>query len=162
MRILVDQHVSGRHRNDSRRRECSRPRIRVERPRRSGAAERLLGGLKTALLIVLVGGLATALIVLVPYLESDAGSSSAQSHDFVEASAPALPSLREGLVDFELTEDYEYIVAEGETLSEIADRFAIDYELLADANALRNPHTISVGQRILIPAPDSRELVAEQ
>ena len=60
-----------------------------------------------------------------------------------------------GEVAFERTEDSEYIVAEGETLSEIANRFDLSYEQLAIYNELADPDTLSPGQRILVPSIDA-------
>ncbi len=60
-----------------------------------------------------------------------------------------------GEVAFERTEDSEYIVAEGETLSEIANRFDLSYELLASYNELADPDTLAPGQRILVPSIDA-------
>jgi LysM domain-containing protein len=59
-----------------------------------------------------------------------------------------------GEVSFERTEDSEYVVADGETLSEIANRFDLSYEILASYNELANPDTLVPGQRILIPSVD--------
>jgi hypothetical protein len=107
-------------------------------------------------MIVLIMGLATTLIVLVPYLEEGSEGMREGTDVVLRASAPALPSLRDGLVDFELTEDIEYIVQEGETLSEIAHRYDVDYELLADFNGLSDPDTIDAGETIVVPGPSSR------
>ena len=60
-----------------------------------------------------------------------------------------------GEVFFERTEDSEYIVADGETLSEIAHRFDLSYEMLAGYNELANPDTLVPGQRILVPSVDT-------
>ena len=60
-----------------------------------------------------------------------------------------------GEVSFERTEDTEYIVADGETLSEIANRFDLSYEMLAAYNELTNPHAVVPGQRIVIPSVDT-------
>lgn len=60
-----------------------------------------------------------------------------------------------GEVGFERTEDSEYIVAEGETLSEIAGLFDLSYEILASYNELADPDTLSPGQRILVPSIDT-------
>ncbi len=60
-----------------------------------------------------------------------------------------------GEVAFERTEDSEYIVAEGETLSEIANRYDLSFELLASYNELADPNTLVPGQRILVPSTDA-------
>jgi LysM domain len=60
-----------------------------------------------------------------------------------------------GEVFFERTEDSEYVVADGETLSEIANRFDLSYGILAGYNELANPDTLQPGQRILIPSVDT-------
>ncbi|MCK4516843.1 MAG: LysM peptidoglycan-binding domain-containing protein, partial [Spirochaetaceae bacterium] len=45
--------------------------------------------------------------------------------------------------------------AEGETLSEIANRFDLSYEILASYNELADPDTLLPGQRILVPSIDA-------
>jgi len=65
-------------------------------------------------------------------------------------------------VEFERTDDIEYIVAEGETLSEIARRFEIDYETLAGFNDLTNPNAIAAGQVIVVPGTTNRLLGPEE
>jgi nucleoid-associated protein YgaU len=106
-----------------------------------------------ALLVVVLLGLVGGLIWLVPRLEE---ASASVGDDVVLASGPTVPPLRSGLVDFELTEDVEYIVSEGETLSEIARRFEIGYQELADYNALTDPNTIVAGQVIVVPGTSLR------
>lgn len=60
-----------------------------------------------------------------------------------------------GEVAFERSEESEYIVAEGETLSGIAYRFDLSLELLASYNEIASPDTLVPGQRILIPSIDT-------
>jgi LysM repeat protein len=45
-----------------------------------------------------------------------------------------------------------YEVEPGDTLSEIADRFGIDVETLAEANDITDPDLIYPGQVLIIPA----------
>lgn len=46
-----------------------------------------------------------------------------------------------------------YVVASGDTLSMIAQRFGIDAVELARVNKLDDPDTLSIGQRLVVPAP---------
>jgi nucleoid-associated protein YgaU len=123
----------------------------------------LLVRLRTTLLLLLTVALVVSFAFLVPELEAEAERAGAagDAGAILEASAPSLPSLRTGLVEFERTEDVEYIVAEGETLSEIAQRHRIEYETLARYNDLRDPNTIVAGQVIVVPGTTSL-LGAEQ
>ncbi|MGQ9572803.1 MAG: LysM peptidoglycan-binding domain-containing protein [Dehalococcoidia bacterium] len=45
-----------------------------------------------------------------------------------------------------------YEVQRGDTLSEIADRFGVDMETLAEANDIADPDLIHPGQVLIIPA----------
>jgi membrane-bound lytic murein transglycosylase D len=45
-----------------------------------------------------------------------------------------------------------YVVRPGDTLSSIARRYDLDVTTLAKSNGIRSPYTLSVGQRLLIPA----------
>ncbi len=109
--------------------------------------------------------LAAALIILVPELEAD--SAAEADHDppegAVQAMSPSFepPSIRSGLVDFELTDDIEHLVEKGETLIHIARRYQIAYQVIADYNDLKNPNSISVGQMIRIPGTVSRPIPGE-
>ena len=53
-------------------------------------------------------------------------------------------------------EDGVYIVAPGDTLGVIANRFGIPLDLLIQANDISDPNRINVGQRLLIPTADGR------
>ncbi len=44
-----------------------------------------------------------------------------------------------------------HVVREGETLTSIASRYGVSVDLLISANKLKDPNTISVGQRLTIP-----------
>jgi len=57
-------------------------------------------------------------------------------------------------VEFERNEDMDYIVAPGDTLSDIAHKFDLDSDVLADYNDLANPNALVPGQRLLIPGLD--------
>ncbi len=122
----------------------------------------VLSTLRTAGLALLTVALGAALVVLVPELEDEAARAAADRQDAaLQAAVSSFPTPQSGLVEFERTEDIEYFVEEGETLSSIARRYQIDYPLLAEYNELTNPHTISVGQRITIPGTTSRRLLGE-
>jgi LysM repeat protein len=74
----------------------------------------------------------------------------------VLASAPLRTLSEPPLVTFERTEDEEYLVEDGQTLSEIAALFGLDYYYLAEVNRLEDPDQVHAGQRIVIPpAPDN-------
>jgi membrane-bound lytic murein transglycosylase D len=45
-----------------------------------------------------------------------------------------------------------HIVRRGDTLGEIADKYGLDVKAVASSNNLRKPYTLSVGQRLEIPA----------
>jgi LysM repeat protein len=49
----------------------------------------------------------------------------------------------------------EYSVQQGDTLSSIAQRFGTTADELARINALTNPNTLDIGQKLKIPAPPS-------
>jgi LasA protease len=60
--------------------------------------------------------------------------------------ARVLPPLR--------TEPEQYTVKAGDTLGTIAQEFSTSLDRLVDANNLINPNLLSVGQVLMIPAPD--------
>lgn len=45
-----------------------------------------------------------------------------------------------------------HVVANGDTLSEIARRYGLPVSVLADTNNLKNPDSLSIGQSLIIPA----------
>ncbi|MFW5686387.1 MAG: LysM peptidoglycan-binding domain-containing protein [Spirochaetota bacterium] len=110
------------------------------------------------LLTLVVAGLAGGLIWLVPQLEEASGG---VDGEIELAAAPGLRAPQGGLVEFELTEDLEYIVADGETLSEIARRFDLSYGELADYNGIEDANTIVAGEVIVVPGTFSRRLAQD-
>lgn len=44
-----------------------------------------------------------------------------------------------------------YTVVAGDTLSEIGERFGVDYLRIAEANQIANPDLIQIGQVLVIP-----------
>ncbi len=154
MRVLGDQDVASRKKKRRRRSRTARF------PNVSG----LLARLRTVLLSLLTVALGVSLVFLVPELEAEAerAAETGASGAALEAGAPELRALQAGLVEFERTDDIEYIVAEGETLSEIARRFDIEYETLAGFNELKNPHAIAAGQVIVVPGTTNRLLGSEE
>ena len=135
---------------------------RQEPPRLTAQMRRKIGiVVRIGALGLVVAGLATGLVII----GNDAGAAEALattvvSEDlersvmtFTGPMAGDLSGL--GEVAFERTEDSEYIVAEGETLSEIASRFDLSYEILASYNELADPDTLLPGQRILVPSIDA-------
>jgi LysM repeat protein len=55
----------------------------------------------------------------------------------------------------------DYTVAEGDTLSEIADTFGVSVELLAEANGIEDPDFILVGQVLRIPGAGETQTVSD-
>ncbi|CAN5686985.1 hypothetical protein BH23CHL5_BH23CHL5_18230 [soil metagenome] len=47
----------------------------------------------------------------------------------------------------------EYVVEEGDTLSDIADAFGVSPQQIVQENGLANPDAIFVGQTLRVPAP---------
>ncbi len=167
MQVLAEQHVSSRR---------SHPRHRRPRRTRTGATSRAssraaagehlarsLSAFRTAALTLLTIALGAALVVIVPELEEAAARTAGDepADAAIQAAISPFTTPPAGLVEFEQTDDIEYFVEEGETLSAIARKHRIDYRLLADYNALANPHALSVGQRITIPGTTSRLLLRE-
>lgn len=52
------------------------------------------------------------------------------------------------------TQAESYVVQPGDSLARIASRFGIGLSTVVKANAIENPDLISVGQQLVIPAPD--------
>ena len=50
------------------------------------------------------------------------------------------------------TSNNEYIVVSGDTLSALASKFGTTVQAIAQANGIKNPDLIFVGQRLTIPA----------
>ena len=71
-----------------------------------------------------------------------------------ESPATADLPLVSGVVEFERNEDTDYVVAPGDTLSGIADRFDLKYDILAQYNGITDPDSLVPGQRLLIPSED--------
>ena len=65
-------------------------------------------------------------------------------------------------VTFERSEPEEYLVENGETLSEIAAMYDLEWSYLAEFNDLSDPDRLKPGQRIMIPAERDRLLQSEQ
>ena len=51
------------------------------------------------------------------------------------------------------TEEIVYVVVRGDTLGEIAKRFGVTVEAIAQANDIANVNRLEVGQQLLIPPP---------
>lgn len=155
--VLTEQHIATRRHGPRRSSPTRLARVHRERPRRrrskSGERAGRVGSIiRTALLIVLTIGLAGTLAIILPELES---APTEDDRVVLEATAPALPEIRSGLVELELTEGTEHIVADGETLSGIARRYNVDLGRLATHNDLADPNAIAEGQLIVIPGPVS-------
>lgn len=163
-RFLDEQNIR-RRRSRGRpvsRRKHDRVLDRQDRPRLTAQVRRRVGTvIRIGALGLVIAGLATGLVII----GNDSGAAEALAttvvSDDLERSAmtftgPMVGDLSGlGEVAFERTEDSEYIVAEGETLSEIANRFDLSYEQLATYNELADPDTLSPGQRILVPSIDA-------
>ena len=63
-----------------------------------------------------------------------------QPGDVLRISGAAMPSVSR-----------RYVVRRGDTLARIAQRFGTSVEVLKDANGIRNPHQIQLGQELVIP-----------
>lgn len=156
---------------------------RQERARTDWAGmERLGASVRIAVLVAAIGALVAGLVMV--GLDSSAADSLAADvvADDVQRAAVAPPQAggaSDGLpgegeeaaeartpgagtaqmralppVGFERTEDYEYVVAEGDTLSGIAADFDLTFRLLADYNDLDDADELVPGQRIIIPGDD--------
>lgn len=51
---------------------------------------------------------------------------------------------------------YEYTIEQGQTLSEIARVYKTSVKAIQDANGIKNPASVRVGQKIVIPVPSSK------
>jgi hypothetical protein len=115
---------------------------------------------KTLSLIVVAAGLAYALVAHVPELATVVRSES-QAESFEAASMPdfanVLASIPQREVVFDMTDDLEYLVQKGETLSEIATRNSLSTELLAEYNGLSNADLLIEGQVIVVPGRRNRD-----
>ena len=50
------------------------------------------------------------------------------------------------------------MVESGDTLSTIADKFpGVTWQQIAEANDLKDPYPLSIGQKLIIPAPPGQE-----
>lgn len=67
----------------------------------------------------------------------------------IAASAPATPAARASR-PISAT-GYEHIVERGQTLSHIAQAYGVTVQAIVEANNLRNPNDLRVGQRLFIP-----------
>lgn len=65
-----------------------------------------------------------------------------------------LPPLKEQSVPLQREGFLQYTVSASDTLSEIARRYNLSVQTLADANHLSSVHRIKVGQKLLIPPAD--------
>lgn len=67
------------------------------------------------------------------------------------APLPGIP-IRSVPIEFERIGEIEYRVVEGDNLSKIARFFMVDVSALVALNDLAKPDTLTVGQRLRIPA----------
>ena len=115
---------------------------------------------KTLSLVVVAAGLAYALVAYVPKLAAVAASGTEEGR-FEAASMPdfanVLASLPRREVVFDMTDDLDYIVQQGETLSEIATRNSLSTQLLAEYNGLSNADLLIEGQVIVVPGRRNRD-----
>ncbi len=73
--------------------------------------------------------------------------------------APAGSGMSESSIDRDA--DIEYMVRPGETLSEIAYSYGINYRVLSDYNRIRDVHLIRAGTKIVIPSRANEAARAE-
>jgi hypothetical protein len=113
------------------------------------------GLFRTVALLTITGALLGTLFFVLPGLwaEADFAASSALLAEVDLPGAGFLPPT-DRPVEFQRTEELEYLVSEGETLSEIADRFDVTVRSLVRHNALANPDVLRRGQVIRIPPAD--------
>lgn len=73
---------------------------------------------------------------------------------------PAQPSTSDSATtstDATLEEGQVYVVQEGDTLWDIADRFSTTVDAIVAANDLENPEDLQIGQELIIPPPSDEE-----
>ncbi len=75
------------------------------------------------------------------------------------APVPAGSGMSESSIDRSV--DIEYIVRPGETLSEIAYSYGLNYRVLSDYNKIRDVHLIRAGTKIIIPSLKNEAARAE-
>jgi LysM repeat protein len=166
-RLLDDQHIRRRPTDrgvrDRGGASSARRKVLHARPQTVLAehfGERVRTAVRVGLLVTAIAALITGLVLVGGEVAGTAALASAVVGDEVERAAIAGPGQWAQLdgpsaeVVFERTEDTEYIVSEGETLSAIADRFNLSYELLAGYNDMDDPHALMPDQRLLIPSVD--------
>ncbi len=76
----------------------------------------------------------------------------------VETGTPAPTAASEETASPEITEQPEqvtYVVQEGDTLSQIAERFNVPVEAIMGANDIANPDSLREGQELVVPVPAS-------
>jgi LysM repeat protein len=78
------------------------------------------------------------------------GATSPAQADLIPAASPSSASPAPLTVTPSILMD-EYIVREGDTLGQIADKYKVSVETLLKANGLKDPNAISVGMAIYIP-----------
>ena len=74
-----------------------------------------------------------------------------QNTDPQETTAPTIPEDTTAPAE---SAEVKHIVAEGESLSQIADNYGTTYQRIAAYNGIENPRLIQTGQEILIPPAD--------
>ena len=70
----------------------------------------------------------------------------------VVLASSTVPELREEKSERRSSPSRNYVVKGGDTLSSIARQYDVDVKTLAKSNDIRSPYTLSVGQRLTIPA----------
>jgi LysM repeat protein len=121
-------------------------------------AERVRFALRIGGLVAAVAALGVGIVLVGGGSRAAAALSSSVVPDDLPRAAVTLPDSTASIVptvEFERTEDVEYVVGDGETLSEIADSYDLSYETLAEYNDLTDPNTLRPGQRIMIPSVDA-------
>ncbi|QHI70901.1 LysM peptidoglycan-binding domain-containing protein [Tichowtungia aerotolerans] len=66
----------------------------------------------------------------------------------IKQAAPAAPSYSGGAAG---ATGYEHVVQRGETLSAIAKAYNVTAKAIIEANKIKNPNRLSVGQKLFIP-----------
>lgn len=153
--LLDDQHIRRRRRSGR-----APHRILDDQPRVSlkpATRARLAALLRVSALLFIVSGLTTGLVLVSTRTQDSAvvpDSLERAEMNLYHYSDPGVAADPLPAVEFERNEEIDYVVAAGDTLSDIADRYDLSYDLLAGYNGLDDPDSLSPGQRLLIPSAD--------
>jgi LysM repeat protein len=120
--------------------------VRTAEQQRPGGARTLV---PTPVLVLVALAVAAAAVYFLAFsgrggdgdAPTEASAPSEAADGGAEPEAPAEPASQ------------TYVVAEGDSLSSIAQRFGVTVEALAVANGIDDPDVITLGQELVIPGP---------